>query len=121
MRLAGQVRKLSEENLARWSQMDVAEQLDLYQVMLELEIDAQRRILTKYGEDPDIVAEIQERLLTLDLRLQQVDEALQDPSVRPDWLDPDRPPRLFNQPKPQAVVGATWNFNPRVDLDWRGL
>jgi len=33
----------------------------------------------------------------LDLRLQQVDEALQDPSVRPDWLDPDRPPRLFNR------------------------
>lgn len=93
-KLAGKVGQLSEENLSRWSQMDVPEQLDLYRVMLELEIDAQRRILAQSGDDLDALNKSKEALAKLELRLEQVDAARQDPSARPDWLDPDRPATL---------------------------
>jgi hypothetical protein len=98
--LTDKMAKLSEENLANWAKMTPEQQAELYKTKLELEIDAQNRLLRQFGEgDPAYAKSVQQTLENLETRLAEVDLGLKNPESlkgKP-WLDPTQPPRLFSK------------------------
>jgi hypothetical protein len=109
--LAPKMAKLSEENLANWSKMTPQQQVDLYKTKLELEIDAQHRLLRQFGEgDKAYQQGVQQTLDNLQTRLAEVDLSIKNPTSlksKP-WLDPAQPPRLFSKTpmSDQQLIGS---------------
>jgi hypothetical protein len=89
--------QLTEENLTRWPKMTSQEQLSLYRTKVEVEIDAQRRLLKQFGNEPGYAKSVQQNLDNLKIRLGETKQALKNPNERPQWLDPDQAPRLFSK------------------------
>jgi hypothetical protein len=112
--LAPKMAKLSEENLANWSKMTPQEQADLYKIKLELEIDAQKRLLQQFGEgDRAYQQGGQQTLDNLESRLAEVELGIKNPESlkgKP-WLDPAQPPRLFSKTpmSDKQLIGAVEN------------
>ncbi|MGI9303173.1 MAG: hypothetical protein ACR2RB_10760, partial [Gammaproteobacteria bacterium] len=110
------VRRLDERRLAKWDDLHIDEQFSLYRTKVELEIDAQQRLLRGLGDDlataaDDVAArqalEVQreiagDNLFNLQRRLHEVDsvgprerlEIAQGRQPRPRYLEKE-PPRLF--------------------------
>jgi hypothetical protein len=109
--LASKMTQLSEENLANWQKLTPQKQADLYKTKLELEIDAQQRLLRQFGGgDKAYEQGINQTLDNLQTRLAEVDLSIKNPSSlkgKP-WLDPAQPPRLFSKtPMSDAqLIGA---------------
>jgi hypothetical protein len=96
--MAQKIGLLTEENLARWPKMSTGEQLQLYRTKVEVEIDAQKRLLQQFGKgDPNYVKSVQQNLENLEGKLGQTDAALKNPEVKPDWLDVSQKPQLFSK------------------------
>ena len=110
-RLAG---RLDERHLADWDELPLGEQLDLYRTKVELEIDAQRRLIDSLDADirrggPDTAGLRTQRddatlaLDNLEKRLGEVDDlgALDRIAMSKGLIDPppylDQPPRLFSK------------------------
>jgi len=108
--LSDELSELSEANLSNWSQKPVTEQLEIARLQLELEIDAQKQLLIQYGWDP----KLNETLARLNARLEEVQSAIET-GVRPSWLDPDRPPRLFSH------GGYDPSLRPTLSYSWIGI
>jgi hypothetical protein len=91
--------QLTEDKLANWSKMSTEEQLQLYRTKIEVEIDAQQKLLGQYKNtaDPEYLSKVQFQLDNLNARLGQTDQALKNPQVKPDWLDTNQAPRLFSK------------------------
>lgn len=122
---APKVKDLSEANLARWGEMGVGERLGLYKNKLELEIDAQKRLLDDLGAElifagplgrrslKKQIAEIELSLTNLERRLGEVDAIGPDQLRRmtsgveppPQYLD--EPARLFNKKAKPGEPGAS--------------
>jgi hypothetical protein len=122
---APKVKDLSEANLARWGEMGVGERLGLYKNKLELEIDAQKRLLDDLGAEiifagplgrrslKKQIVEIELSLTNLERRLGEVDAIGPDQLRRmtngveppPQYLD--EPARLFNKKAKPAEPGAS--------------
>jgi hypothetical protein len=112
---APKVQDLSEANLARWAEMGVGERLGLYKTKLELELDAQKRLLDELGAEliftgplgrrslKKRIAETELTLSNLERRLGEVDAVGPDQLRRmTSGLEPpppylDQPARLFNK------------------------
>jgi hypothetical protein len=104
--LTSKMTKLSEENLANWPKMKPKQQVDLYKIKLEIEIDAQKRILQQVGEsNPAYLAKVQQNLENLELRLAEVDINIKNPKNVVDkyWWNKDQAPRLFNKDEVPSV------------------
>jgi hypothetical protein len=88
--------QLTEDNLTEWQTMSPERQLQLYVVKLEIEIDAQHRLLQVYDDSPKALNRTKLQHKLLQERLEAAEVALQGHVVSPpDWLDPNQPPRLF--------------------------
>jgi hypothetical protein len=102
--LASHFNRLSEENLARWSQMSPTERMEALRSQLTLEADAQRRMLQ--GRPP---TESQRAALEgYEQRLQEVEQGLRD-GKPPAWIADAAPPRLFSSvqyPETNAAARA---------------
>jgi hypothetical protein len=97
-KLAPKLAQLTEDKLAPWSNMSTKEQLQLYRTKVELEIDAQQRLIKQYGTtDPKYLSKVQFQLDNLEARLGQTNQALKKPDVKPEWLDSNQAPRLFSK------------------------
>jgi hypothetical protein len=93
---------LTEENLANWPKMSTGQRLDIYKAKIEVEIDAQQRLLKQFGEgDPQYVRSVQRNLDNLQTRMAEVDLGVKNPkSVEgADWLQETEAPRLFSKSK----------------------
>ncbi|HTV23605.1 MAG TPA: hypothetical protein VMG12_33175, partial [Polyangiaceae bacterium] len=122
---APKVNDLNESNLARWNEMGVGEKLGLYKTKLELEIDAQKRLLDDLGTDlifagplgrrslKKRIAETELTLKNLERRLGEVDAIGPDQLRRftsgaeppPQYLD--EPARLFSKKAKPGEAGAS--------------
>ncbi|MBV9927303.1 MAG: DUF4157 domain-containing protein [Acidobacteria bacterium] len=109
--LAPKIAELTEANLANWGKMPEAEKLRLYRVKIELEIDAQEKLLKQFANEPNFVEEVQQNLDALRNRLGQVDELAQHTDLikegKVPWWDPEQAPRLFGKRMPKT--GGTWS------------
>ncbi len=116
---AGKVKLLDEKNLAQWDKLSVGEKLELYRTKLELELDAQKRLmaglsedLAKAGADLDVqrslrqqLAEAEQTMGNLSKRLGEVHAILPEQRLRieqgleppPGHIDLEQPSRLFNK------------------------
>jgi hypothetical protein len=93
--------QLTEANLAGWRNMPPQQQLRLYRLKIEVELDAQRRLIERYRNSPEALSKAEFQRKLLQARLAQTRAALKNnPNVRPDWLNPNQPPRLFNKDIP---------------------
>jgi hypothetical protein len=99
-KLTQKLAQLTEENLANWSKMTTQQKLDVYKGKVELEIDAQQRLIDKFGKsDPAYAKRVQQNLDNLQSRMVEVEAGVKNPnSVEgADWLDAAQPPRLFSK------------------------
>jgi hypothetical protein len=99
-KLTPKLAKLTEENLANWPKMTTQQRLDVYKTKIELEIDAQKRILQQAAEvEPRYAKEVQHNLDNLQSRLAEVDLGIKNPKsvAEEPWLNIDEKPRLFNK------------------------
>jgi hypothetical protein len=97
-RLKLKLEQLTEDKVVNWPKMSTEEQLQLYRTKIEVEIDAQGRLLRQYGNsDPEYLSKVQFQLDNLNARLRQTNQALKNPEVKPDWLDSNQAPRLFSK------------------------
>jgi hypothetical protein len=99
-KLTPKLAKLTEDNLANWPKMSTQQRLDVYKTKIELEIDAQQRLLQQYAKgDPAYAKGVQQNLDNLQVRLAEVDLGVKNPkSVEGEkWLDRAEPPRLFSK------------------------
>ncbi len=100
-KLTPKLAKLTEENLANWPKMSTQQRLDVYKTKIELEIDAQQRLLQQFAKgDPAYAKSVQHNLDNLQSRLAEVDLGVKNPrSVTEEpWLRDSQPPRLFSKP-----------------------
>ena len=114
--MAAKMAQLSEANLAAWKTLETPAQLQLYRTKIEVEIDAQRRLLAQFaGGDEMYLTGVKANLETLETRLKDVEEAIRDPVAfdknRPPWWDPDQPPRMFAKRAPSEFWGE-WSGRP---------
>jgi hypothetical protein len=120
-KLTPKLAKLTEENLANWPKMKPQQQVDLYKAKLELEIDAQKRVLQQFSKsDPSYIAKVQQNLENLELRLAEVDVNIKNPEsiVSKYWWDKDQAPRLFNKDEVPSVRNsefAKWFNSLKAD------
>jgi hypothetical protein len=76
------------------------QRLDIYKAKVEVEIDAQQRLLKQFGEgDPQYVRSVRHNLENLQSRMAEVDLGVKNPkSVEDaDWLREAEKPRLFSK------------------------
>ncbi|MFB2769543.1 hypothetical protein ACE1AT_09665 [Pelatocladus sp. BLCC-F211] len=97
--MGAKLAKLSESNLSNWGKLETEQQLQLYKTKIEVEIDAQQRLLKQFaGGEPEYLAEIQGNLENLQKRLGEVEQAIKDPNLikqgKIPWWDTNQPPRL---------------------------
>jgi hypothetical protein len=100
--MGAKLAQLSESNLGSWSKMEAEQKLQLYKTKIEVEIDAQKRLLAQFtGGDPEYLAKVEGNLKNLQTRLGEVEQAIKDPELAKQgklpWLDPNQPPRLFSK------------------------
>jgi hypothetical protein len=98
--IAKKVALLTEKNLSKWPQMSMEQRLDIYKAKVEVEIDAQQRLLKQFGEgDPQYVKGVQHNLENLRARMAEVEVGVKNPqSVKDaDWLQEAEAPRLFSK------------------------
>ena len=90
---------LTEENLAKWPKMSTGQRLDIYKAKIEVEIDAQQRLLKQFSGDPKYVEGVQQNLDNLATRLSEVDLGVKNPKVveGQSWLKDSEPSRLFSK------------------------
>jgi hypothetical protein len=109
-RMAG----LGEERLARWTQLSSAEKVELHLDKLEVEADAQRRIIDQLehhaAEDPDAAARVldaEETLFELGQRIDKLRASRGQPHLDTKVLGIDEAPRLFARgaQTPTVVTG----------------
>ncbi|GAA6615192.1 DUF4157 domain-containing protein [Scytonema sp. NUACC26] len=98
--IGAKLAKLSESNFSSWSKMETEQQLELYKTKIEVEIDAQQRLLRQFaGEDPQYLVNIEGNLKNLQSRIGEVEQAIKDPNLikqgKMPWWDSKQPPRLF--------------------------
>jgi hypothetical protein len=110
---------LSEENLSRWPTMSAKEQLALYRLKLDAELDNQRRLMQLYGSNPEIASKAEFQRKLLQQRLAEVRIAQQNPGVRPDWLEQNQLPRLFSKGWTGAQEAARLGFDPVSEDGYR--
>jgi uncharacterized coiled-coil protein SlyX len=92
----------------------------MYRTKIEVEIDAQRRLLSQFAAgEPQFLEETQATLKNLEDRLKEVEQAAADPAAfeksKPPWWDDDQPPRLFGKRAPSAAYGE-WSGRPGNSL-----
>nr|CEL21421.1 Predicted cell-wall-anchored protein SasA (LPXTG motif) [Kibdelosporangium sp. MJ126-NF4]CTQ96012.1 Predicted cell-wall-anchored protein SasA (LPXTG motif) [Kibdelosporangium sp. MJ126-NF4] len=114
--MAGKLGELSETAMGGWKTLDSGKQLSLYRTKIEVEIDAQRRLMAQYaGGDPRYLEQVKATLSNLEERLKEVDSALANPAVfeksKPAWWDENQPPRLFGKRGPNEWNGE-WSGKP---------
>jgi hypothetical protein len=103
---AKKIGKLTEENLAKWPKMSTEQRLDLYKAKVEVEIDAQQRLLQQFKDgDPRYVRNVQRNLDNLKARQAQVEAGIKNPkSVEgADWLKENQAPRLFAKERRRGI------------------
>jgi hypothetical protein len=112
---AKKIGMLTEENLSKWPQMATEQRLDIYKAKVEVEIDAQQRLLQQFGEgDPKYVDSVQQNLENLQVRRVEVEAGIKNPkSVESaDWLQENQAPRLFSKSKSHGEHGERpWKEN----------
>jgi len=101
--LASHFSRLSEQSLARWSQMSATERMQTLRSQLTLEADAQRRILQQQGRQATPTEQI--ALEGYERRLHEVEQGLRDGQA-PAWVANAGPPRLFSTPQWPATNAA---------------
>jgi hypothetical protein len=103
---------LTEENLSKWPKLSMEQRLEIYRAKVEVEIDAQQRLLKQFGEgDPNYVRSVRHNLENLRARMAEVDLGVKNPKSVEDaeWLDKAQAPRLFSKP-------GEWKWGqPNVD------
>ena len=75
---------LTEENLAKWLKMSTEQRLDLYKAKVEVEIDAQQRLLQQFGEgkaNHSYAERVQHNLDNLQSRMAEVDLGVKNPKL----------------------------------------
>lgn len=118
--LAPKLAELTEANLANWSKLEAGEKLRLYRIKIELEIDAQEKLLKQFAGEKAFAEGVQENLDALRNRLGQVDEAMRNTDLikegKVPWWDPEQAPRLFGKRMPKT--GGTWSGGVRGEGLW---
>jgi hypothetical protein len=82
-------------NRETWRTLPRAQQLQLHQIEIDLELDNQRRLLRRIGSDPVARSKADFQIKLQQQRLADLRRARQDPNFNPDWYDPKNPPKLF--------------------------
>jgi hypothetical protein len=111
---AAKVQALREVTPDKWRSMSLEGRLSTYKAKIQLEIDAQRRVIALSG-DAEYLEDLTEHLKTLEKRLGEIDQLLGDPQrlrsgVHPEWLQPgefDKATALFAKPR-LPRTGGTW-------------
>ncbi|MCB9764049.1 MAG: DUF4157 domain-containing protein [Alphaproteobacteria bacterium] len=89
---------LDEARLQGWARMELEDKIAAYSAKLDIEIDAQRRLLDDPATDPDLVVEASESLKVLSTRKAEL-RAMKEGGPEPEWLDDaldiEQPPRVF--------------------------
>jgi hypothetical protein len=117
---AKKIGMLTEENLSKWPQMATEQRLDVYRAKVEVEIDAQQRLLKQFGEgDPKYVKQVQQNLENLQIRQAEVEAGVKNPKAvqDADWLKESQAPRLFSK---DASVHTITNKFPNEPLNPEG-
>src|SRR5262249_42944156 len=104
----------TEAKLSKWAKLTPEQKLPLYRVKIEIEIDAQKRLLAQFaGGDAQYLAEVQDNLSQLEKRLGEVDRAIADPSAakagKLPWLNDEEAPRLFAKGRRLPVSHGRWS------------
>jgi Bacterial EndoU nuclease len=97
---AKKIGKLTEENLTKWPKMSTEQRLDIYKTKIEVEIDAQQRLLEQFKDgDPQYLKSVQHNLDNLQSRMAEVDLGVKNPKAvqDADWLQEAEAPRLFSK------------------------
>lgn len=109
--LAPKLAELTEARLANWGTLEAGEKLRLYRIKIELEIDAQEKLLKQFAGEKTFIDEVQQNLDALRTRLGQVDEVSRNTDLLKEgkvpWWDPAQAPRLFGKRMPKT--GGTWS------------
>jgi hypothetical protein len=113
---------LTEENLAKWPKLSMEQRLDVYKAKVEVEVDAQQRLLKQFGEgDPRYVQQVRHNLENLKARMAEVDLGVKNPKAveDADWLDAEQAPRLFSKNPGEGgnIVGSQKQQNIIKRLD----
>jgi hypothetical protein len=107
---SARVRQVADLSVDAWSRMAYADKLRMTRTVLELEVDAQERLLAEaqalgHAEAlDDAFASMED----VNQRLVQLDEAIANPAAaRPAWFDPSvAPTSLFNAPRLPRARGS---------------
>ena len=105
--------KLSEQNLSRWAEMQPEKKLDLIRTKLEVEADAQRRLIAHGGEGVDKtlaqqhLANIERKLADIK-KIQDVRDPAQRAAQASEAVKGAEPPRLFAKGD-NAFYGVPFN------------
>ena len=124
---AGKIKLLDEKNMVGWDKLSIGEKLELYRVKLELEIDAQKRLLAglaedlaKAGDDLKLrgslgkqMQDAEQTMGNLSKRLGEVDAIHPEQRIRiekgleppPGNIDLEQPSRLFNKRNEMMAKG----------------
>lgn len=122
---AAKIKALRQINQAQWGRMSLQQRLATYRTKLELEIDAQRKVIGRGGEK-EYLEDLGEHLRTMEDRLKEVDHLLSDTErlksgTHPEWLQPgdfDKATTLFAKPRlPQS--GGQWIEGTRGNGLWQ--
>jgi uncharacterized coiled-coil protein SlyX len=108
--MSSKLAELTEANMGGWKNLDSSKRLSMYRTKIEVEIDAQRRLLSQFAAgEPQFLEETQATLKNLEDRLKEVEQAAADPAAfeknKPPWWDDDQPPRLFGKRAPSTAYG----------------
>jgi hypothetical protein len=105
-----------------WSHLSLEQRMEATASVLELEADAQERLLARAQADGDVVAmdDAFGEMQDINRRQVELDRAIGDPErTPPDWFDPKHPPdSLFGTPRMPRSRGAWSNPNKPGNCTW---
>jgi hypothetical protein len=121
---AAKIKALRQISEPQWRRMSLQQRLSSYRTKLQLEIDAQSKVIARGGE-AEYLEDLAEHLKTMEQRLGETDALLADAErlksgTHPEWLQPgdfDKATTLFAKPRlPRA--GGTWIEGTRGNGLW---
>lgn len=122
---AAKIKALRQIDQVQWGRMSLQQRVSTYRTKLQLEIDAQRKVIARGGEK-EYLEDLGEHLRTMEDRLKEVDNLLSDADrlksgTHPEWLQPgdfDKATTLFAKPRlPRS--GGQWIEGVRGNGLWQ--
>ena len=119
-RMMERMHNLANVSEAAWQGMNSTQRLRTMREVLEVELDAQERVLARAQQAGDVEAmdDILSEMDDITMRMGDVDNALAGSGLQPGWFDPSRAPtHLFNAPRLPRTHGR-WTLGTEGNGTW---